>query len=102
MAEGGRKARILAMARQAPVDDRVEERDVQRAETISDEESEMNEPQHVGRERRSSTPVSVAQKHVPAQNNEDAQILKLLQASASVISSRATRVAELDERKLGL
>jgi hypothetical protein len=62
MAEGGRQARMLARARQAPVDDSDEERDVQRGENISDGESETKEPQQVGRERRSSTPVSFAQK----------------------------------------
>jgi hypothetical protein len=59
----------------------------------------MNEPQQVARERRSSTPISVAQRIVLAQDNEDVQIMKLLQTSASAISSR---VAELDERKLRL
>jgi hypothetical protein len=56
---------MLAMARQAPVDESDEERDVHRVKTISDGESKMNEPQQVGRERRSSTPVSVAQSNVP-------------------------------------
>jgi hypothetical protein len=82
MAEGGRQARMLAMARQAPVDESDEERDVQRAENISDGESEMDEPQQVARERRSSTPISVAQRIVLTQDNEDVQILKLLQTSA--------------------
>jgi hypothetical protein len=62
----------------------------------------MNEPQQVARERRGSTPVSVAQRIVPTQDNEDIQIMKLLQTSASAISSQAIRVAELDERKLRL
>jgi hypothetical protein len=45
----------------------------------------MNEPQQVARERRGSTPVSVAQRIVPTQDNEDIQIMKLLQTSASAI-----------------
>jgi hypothetical protein len=75
---------------------------VQRAEKISDGESEMNEPQQVGRERRSSTPVSVARRNVHPQDNEDFQIMKLLQTSASAISLQVSRVAELDERNLRL
>jgi hypothetical protein len=102
MAEGVRQARMLAMARHSSVDESDEERDVQRAENISDSESEMNEPQQVGRERRSSTPVSVAHRNVPTQNNEDVHILKLLQTSASAIYLQASRVSELDERKLRL
>jgi hypothetical protein len=62
----------------------------------------MNEPQKVGRERLSSTPVSVARRSVTTQDNEDVQIMKLLQTSASAISSQASRVAELYERKLRL
>jgi hypothetical protein len=75
---------------------------VQRVEKISDCESEMNEPQQVGRERRSSTPVSVARRNVHPQDNEDFQIMKLLQTSASAISLQVSRVAELDERNLRL
>jgi hypothetical protein len=102
MAEGGRHALMLAMARHSSVYESDEERDVKRAENISDGESEMKEPLQVGRERRSSTPVSVAQRNVPTQNNEDVQILKLLQTSASAISLQASRVSELDERKMRL
>jgi hypothetical protein len=102
MAEGGRQARMLAMERQAPVDESDEERDVHRAENISDGENRMNELQKVGRECRSSTPVSVAQRNIPTQDNEDVQIMKLLQTSASAISSQASRVYELEERKLRL
>jgi hypothetical protein len=93
---------MLAMARQAPVDESDEERDFQREENTSDSESEIDEPQKVGRERRSSTPVSVAQRNVPPYDNEDVKIMKLLQTSASAISSQASRVAQLGESKLRL
>jgi hypothetical protein len=93
---------MLAIARQAPVDESDEERDGQGAEDITDGESEMNDPQQVERECQSSTPVSVAQKKVPTQDIEDVHIMKFLQTSASAISSRAIRVDELDERKLSL
>jgi hypothetical protein len=75
---------------------------VQIGENDSDVEIETNKPQQVERERRSSTPVFIAQRNVPAQDNEEVQILKLLQTSASAISSQASRVAELDEMKLRL
>jgi hypothetical protein len=101
MLEGGRQARMLAMARQAPVDESDDARKLQSLEDHSDGGSGTNDPQQVERERRSSTPVSVAHKNLPAQD-EEVQILKLLQTSASAISSQASRVAELDERKLRL
>jgi hypothetical protein len=102
MAEGGRQARRLAMARQAPVDESDDAREVQSVEDDSDGGSGTNEPQEVARERRSSTPVSVAHRNVPPQENEEVQIMQLLQKSASPISSQASRVAEVDERKLRL
>jgi hypothetical protein len=92
---------MLAMARQAPVDESDDARKLQSLEDHSDGGSGTNDPQQVERERRSSTPVSVAHKNLPAQD-EEVQILKLLQTSASAISSQASRVAELDERKLRL
>jgi hypothetical protein len=49
----------------------------------SDGGSGTNEPQQVEGERRSSTPVSVARRNLHAQDNEEFQILKLLQTSAS-------------------
>jgi hypothetical protein len=102
MAKGGRQARMLAMARQAPVDESNDARKLQSVGDHSDGSSGTNEPQKVQRERRSSTHVSVAHRNLPAQYIEDFQILKLLQTSASAISSQANRVAELDERKLRL
>jgi hypothetical protein len=102
MAEGGRNARRLAMARQAPVDESDDASEVQSVEDDSDGGSEKNEPQEVARERRSSTRVSVAHNNVPPLENEEVQIMRLLQKSASAISSQARRVAEVDERKLRL
>jgi hypothetical protein len=102
MAEGGRQARRLAMARQAPVDESDDARESQSVEDDSDGGSGTNEPQEVARERPSSTPVSVAHREVPPQENEEVQIMKRLQTSALAISSRASRVAEVDERKLRL
>jgi hypothetical protein len=69
----------------------------------SDGESETNEPQQVKRERRISTPVSVAQRNVTAaHDNELVQILNLRQMSALAISSQESRVAALEESKLRL
>jgi hypothetical protein len=90
------------MARQAPVDESDDAREVQSVEDDIDGGSGTNEPQEVARERRSSTPVSVAHRNVPPQENEEVQIMQLLQKSASAISSQASRVAEVDERKLRL
>jgi hypothetical protein len=77
-------------------------REVQSVEDDSDGGSGTDEPQEVARECQSSTPVSVAHRNVPPQENEEAQIMQLLQKSASAISSQASRVAEVDERKLRL
>jgi hypothetical protein len=77
------------MARQAPVDKSDDAREVQSVEDDSDGGSGTNELQQVVRERRISTPVSVARRNLPAQDNEEVQILKLLQTSASAISSQA-------------
>jgi hypothetical protein len=52
MAEGGRQVRRLAMARQAPLDERDDAHEVQSVEDDSDGSSGMNEPQEV-RERAS-------------------------------------------------
>jgi hypothetical protein len=90
------------MVRQAPVDESDDTREVQSVEDDSDGGSGTNEPQEVARERRSSTPVSVVLRNVPPLEDEEVQIMQLLQKSASAISSQASRVAEVDERKLRL
>jgi hypothetical protein len=58
MAEGGRQARRLAMARQAPVDESDDAREVQSVEDDSGGGSETNEPQEVAGVRRSSRATS--------------------------------------------
>jgi hypothetical protein len=84
------------------VDESDDAREGQSIEDNSDGGSGTNEPQQVERERRISTPLSVARRNLHAQDNEDFQILKLLQTSASAISSQASHVIEVDEGKLRL
>jgi hypothetical protein len=102
MAKGGRKARRHARPRRAPVDESDDARAAQSVEVDSDGGSGANEPEEIEREPRSSTPVSVAHRNVPAHDNEEVQIMQLLQTSASAISTQASRVAEVGERKLRL
>jgi hypothetical protein len=73
---------------------------VQSIKDDSDGGSGTNELQQTERERRSATPASVGRGNFPTQAEEEVQILQLLQKRVSAISSKANRVAELDERKL--
>jgi hypothetical protein len=82
------------MARQAPEDESDDAREVRSVEDDSDGGSGTDEPQEVARERRSSTPVSVAHRNVPPQENEEVQITQLLQKNASAISSQTSRVGD--------
>jgi hypothetical protein len=55
------------------------------------------------RERVGALPLyQLPNRSLTAQDSDGVQILKLLQTSASVISSQESRVDELDERKLRL
>jgi hypothetical protein len=88
------------MARQAPVDESDDARELQSVEDHSDRGSGTNDPQQVERERRSSTPVSVAHKNLPSQD-EEVQILKLLQTrKLRLEEARIEREGEIEARRI--